>query len=293
MVHTIKRFAWSLGLTVVLGFAFVPSGCGSVQPVMHVPEGIAGQLKACAVRHSRHVGAEDHTVTFDVKLTYNGQVDSITLVDSDVGDEELEACMASSLRSLTEEDLPLRNAQNVDRELATPQSRMLLGHPTVLAACLASPPCLLSLVVLMGATAITVQIMVHAATTTAKPTATTTAPPIAVPRRWPGQTCENTELDRLQKEKGKICNLKGGYAVNCSGDLKDPAFNEIPCSAVKLSILQRQACLAARWAVQDQCFGGKPDARHEKPIDETQGGIDNCEALKLKVCAQGHPMAGK
>jgi len=126
----------------------------------------------------------------------------------------------------------------------------------------------------------------------ATPTTTTTAPPIALPRRWPGQTCENTELDRLQKEKNKICN--GGYAAICPNDpLKKKEFAKIPCSAILLSILQRKACLAARWVVQDKCFGGKPDDRHKKPIDETQGAIDNCEAFKLINCAKDHPMAGK
>jgi hypothetical protein len=157
-----------------------------------MPESIAGQIKTCAIKHNRHLPAENHTVTFEVELDNNRQVDSITLVDSDLGDEELEACMASSIRSLTEEDLPLRSAENADRELSKPQSRMLLGNPgvghpgvlgnpAVLAACLASPPCLLSMVVLMGATVITVQIMVHAASTTAPPIATHTAPPIATP----------------------------------------------------------------------------------------------------------------
>jgi hypothetical protein len=68
---------------------------------------------------------------------------------------------------------------------------------------------------------------------------------------------------------------------------------DTPCSAVLLSLLQRQACNAARWEVQNKCFGGKPDAPHEDQIDQVQNGIDNCEALKLIVCATGHPMAGK
>lgn len=117
-------------------------------------------------------------------------------------------------------------------------------------------------------------------------------PPATGTRRNAGQTCEDVELDRLQKEKGLACN--SGYAVQCPKDLSKPKkIDKIPCSAVKLSIQQRQACLAARWAVQEKCFGGKPDDRHEPPLEETQRGIDNCEALKVIVCAPGHPMAGK
>ena len=96
-------------------------------------------------------------------------------------------------------------------------------------------------------------------------------------------------MARLEDEMHAICGK--GYAAPCSGDHTKPKFDRIPCSAVKLSIQQRQACLAARWVVQDKCFGGKPDERHQKPIDEFQQGINNCEALKVKVCAKGHPMA--
>jgi hypothetical protein len=143
-----------------------------------------------------------------LELDYNRQVDSITLVDSDLGDEELEACIASSIRSLSEEDLPLRIAENADRELSTPQSRMLLGNPgvgnpgvlgnpAVLAACVASPPCMLSLVVLMGATVITVQIMVHAATTTSA-TATATEEAERARCRQVNEACQQKCLPQLK-----------------------------------------------------------------------------------------------
>jgi hypothetical protein len=98
-------------------------------------------------------------------------------------------------------------------------------------------------------------------------------------------------MARLEAWMHPICDK--GFAVSCGGDHREPKFDKIPCSTVKLSIQQRQACVAARWVVQDKCFGGKPDDKHKKPIDDHQRGIDNCEALKLKVCAKGHPMAGK
>jgi hypothetical protein len=69
-------------------------------------------------------------------------------------------------------------------------------------------------------------------------------------------------------------------------------LERIPCSAILLSIQQRQACLRARKLVQEKCFGGVPDAGHKMQIDETQNGIDGCETQKLINCAKGHPMAG-
>ncbi|MBK9266962.1 MAG: hypothetical protein IPM54_45205 [Polyangiaceae bacterium] len=191
MVPTIKRLTLSLSLAMGLGFAFLPQGCGGAHPVADIPEHVAAPIKACAFEHTHHVRDADQIVKYDVTLDSNGQVDSITLMDSSVGDEELEQCIAASIRSLTQDDLLRHRSENFDRELAQPESRMLLGNPAIpLAACVASPPCLLALTVLVGASAITVQLMVHAATTTAKPTTTTTAPPI---------TAEEAERERCRK----------------------------------------------------------------------------------------------
>jgi len=165
----------------------------------------------------------------------------------------------------------------------------------------------------MGAAVITVQLTVYAATATApataapattatpvptttatpKPTATptTTAPPIPIgvpTTRYPNQTCTDKELNRLQNEKGRICNA--GYAANCNP--KKERVEDIPCSAIKLSLQQRRACKAARWLVQNTCFGGQPDATHKSEMENVQNGINHCEALELVNCAKGHPKAG-
>ncbi|MBK9263759.1 MAG: hypothetical protein IPM54_28635 [Polyangiaceae bacterium] len=298
MVPTINRLTLSLGFAMGLGLAFVPQGCGGVQhPVAEIPEHVAAPIRGCAFEHTHHVRDADHIVKYDVTLDSNGEVDTIALMDSTVGDEELEQCIAASIRSLTQYDLLRHRSENFDRELAPPESRNLLGNPAVpLAACLASPPCLLSLAMVMGASVITVQLMVHAATV--KPTTTTTAPPIpipiAVPRRWPGQTCEDAELDRLEAEKDKICKPPEGFATDCpKNPLKKKEYAKIPCSLILLAIQQRQACKAARWLVQNKCFGGNPNPGHKTAIDQEQNAIDNCEAFKLINCAKDHPMAGK
>ncbi len=115
--------------------------------------------------------------------------------------------------------------------------------------------------------------------------------PQPAPRKYPNQTCENDEMARLEEAMHTICDK--GFAATCSGNSRKEKemLAQIPCSAIKLSIQQRQVCLAARWKVQNECFGGKPDTKHKKQIDDHQQGLDNCEALKLKNCAKGHPMA--
>ena len=115
-------------------------------------------------------------------------------------------------------------------------------------------------------------------------------PTVAKPPKYPNQTCEEDVRIRLREEKNKICNK--GFAATCGGGrISEKKLPFIPCSTVKLSLEQRQACLAARWKVQNECFGGKPDPEHEDAIEQVQNGIDHCEALKLKNCAKGHPMA--
>jgi hypothetical protein len=133
-----------------------------------------------------------------------------------------------------------------------------------------------------------------ASTTTATPTTTTSVPAVVKSRKYPNQTCEDDERERLGKEMDKICKPEEGFATVCPKDpLRKKEFAKIPCSLIKLSLQQRRACMAARWVVQDKCFGGKPDPEHEGAIDQVQNGIDNCEAFKLINCAKDHPMAGK
>ncbi|HRI65654.1 MAG TPA: hypothetical protein PK156_15510 [Polyangium sp.] len=184
-----------MGFLVGLGLAVVPSGgCGGVHPVADMPVGLAGPIRSCAVMHEHHLAASDHTVKFDVALV-NGQVESLVLIESTLGDEELERCLASEIRSFTMDDLPLRGSANLEHEVAQPESRELLGNPAVpLAACLASPPCLLGLVVVMGAAVITVQLTVYSATMTATATATpaTTATPTPTATATPKPTATPT-----------------------------------------------------------------------------------------------------
>ena len=123
-------------------------------------------------------------------------------------------------------------------------------------------------------------------TTTAAP-----SPTVVAPRRYPNQTCEDAELDRLEDEAHDRCDLKKGFAADCNQNEKK--LEMIPCSRIKLSLQQRRACLDARWDVQNKCFGGKPDGPHKDKIDQTQKGIDHCETRKPINCAPGHPMANK
>lgn len=165
MTSSTKRLALSSALTLACSFAFMPLGCGSsgrgpAHGDAEVPEGVALRIRTCAVKHRTHLRTAEHSVSFDVKLANDGQVDSVALTDSTLGDQDLEDCMAGALRSLSANDLPMRRSDRRQGPVA-PESRALLGQTQAL-ACFASPPCLLTLAFLIGASYITVQIYLHA-----------------------------------------------------------------------------------------------------------------------------------
>lgn len=131
-----------------------------------------------------------------------------------------------------------------------------------------------------------------------RPSATTTTTvPVPVPtttttttaRRWPNQTCENSVLDDLEIWMHGICDRIPG--ASCSPSRSPKMLARIPCSQIRLRIQAIRACLAARQHVQNECFGGVPDARHEIPMNELTNALNNCLALELVNCAPGHPMA--
>jgi hypothetical protein len=182
----------AMALTLALGSAFMPLGCGGSgggfgptipgQGDVVVPEGVALELRTCAARHTDHLGLgrARYSISFDVKLANDGQVDAVALRDSTLGDEELEACMASALRLLSEDDLLLRRADSRPLGPVAPASRALLGQgPAGLANCFDSPPCLLILHVMAAFTVyVYVQATSHPGTRTHPPPAIATPPAV-------------------------------------------------------------------------------------------------------------------
>jgi hypothetical protein len=111
----------------------------------------------------------------------------------------------------------------------------------------------------------------------------------AGPRRYPNQTCDDTVLDHLQAEKDRICKAIPGES--CSRSKTNPKrLDRMPCSEVRLRIQAFRNCIDIRQFIQDSCFGGAPDTRHEKALDQYKDGLAHCLALEAVNCAPGHPM---
>jgi hypothetical protein len=257
-----------------------------------------------------------HTVSFDVFMNPDGQVEQVALRDSTFHTGEVVACMGNALYAVSERalDASLRRREPASPASLPPETRVLFAHPVAIGVSV------IELGLVVGLMAITVVVYFQVVRNTQphrppppavvedppkpeppkpepqtkvdpKTTDPPPPPPPAPPRRYPKQTCDDGELDRLENEKKRLCN--GGYAANCSeSKVNKEKLERTPCSAIKRSIEQRLACLSARTLVQEQCFGGVPDAGHKNAIDEVQNGINKCEALKLINCAKGHPQAG-
>jgi hypothetical protein len=175
--------AATLCLGVAMAVLFPPLGCGGspARRDAEVPGSVAFQLQRCAAEHT-HLRDVRHSVSYDVKLARDGSVDAVALRDSTLSDEGLEACMAGALRSLSLDDLPLRRAELGRRGPVSAESRALLGQEEILLGCIASPPCLLTGLVLVGGIYISVQLYVYAMSRYKPRTAptATTAPPSPV-----------------------------------------------------------------------------------------------------------------
>jgi hypothetical protein len=165
MMRMMQRVTCSLGVTLALGLVLAPQGCGGAPPILEVPATLQGQLQACAAEHRHHLGEGAHSIGFDVTFGGDGQVDFVELRESTLGDQVLELCLVSALRSFSEEELLALRPEDRPRTPVAPESRALMGMvpataPAV-AACLALLPCVLSVGFLVGATYITVTFFVQ------------------------------------------------------------------------------------------------------------------------------------
>ena len=165
MKRSLKNTLGGLALTVVAGLTFAPIGCGgSFKPPKQenadgeIPEEVARQIRTCAAKYMEDLPGKDQTISFEVKLAGDGGVDSISLRDSTVGHEPLQACMAKAIRQLSEDQLTLRGSRR-HGELPRERGRFL-GQEELAVGCLASPPCLLTVGFVIGATYLVVALYV-------------------------------------------------------------------------------------------------------------------------------------
>lgn len=89
----------------------------------------------------------------------------------------------------------------------------------------------------------------------------------------PGR-CSWSRYDELVTAKNREC----GTTHACGGDLLD-------CAEIARRVNQGYACLAARLAVMNECFGGG-DEVHKRQVQQTRQAIRNCldQAQRARCC---------
>jgi hypothetical protein len=123
-----------------------------------------------------------------------------------------------------------------------------------------------------------------------EPTAGPAPAPAPGARRHPNQTCDDATLDAMQAAMHAVCDRIPGESCSPKKvSLKKLARR--PCSQIRIRILAVRECMRLRQAIQDDCFGGQPDAVHQGVMDELASGLEHCLALERVNCAPGHPMA--
>lgn len=270
MISKLNRAVPALGLAAFVGFAFTPLGCGSsVPPALSVPPDadLSRQLRACVAEHTDHLTDTQHAISFDVRLTDDGEVESVAVRDETLRDEILDACIAHALRSLTEDALVTKLAGSRPPWRVSSESRALLGQTDVgsvngadaretalaLEECLAAPPCAVGLALIVGATvvAVTIYVYVHA-----KPSILHPHPPMTMMTSLPIATAEPIpvpmpvpiEASKSKKRRNQCFEM----FVNCEAPGRSCSY--ITDWGKRLCALCREDCDAEKPYTTNDCY---------------------------------------
>ena len=139
MAVRVLRITASLGLTLCLGLAFMPLGCGgsnawsTVPGAVRedreeppVPAGTFAALMACVTEAKGRLSDTVYTLQFNVEVDERGEVVQVKLRDSLPKEPGMEACLGDALAGMT---LPRSALARMPREKAvSPAARGLTGQ---------------------------------------------------------------------------------------------------------------------------------------------------------------------
>ncbi|MBK8256233.1 MAG: hypothetical protein IPK82_26650 [Polyangiaceae bacterium] len=134
------RHLLAAGFTLSVGYAFgvfTLGGCGGSQAGYdpptdgQLPERVVEKLTDCSRRGPAALQPVKHTVSFDVFMNPDGQVEQVALRDSTLRLDEVEACMAGALHDLSERAInaPLRRREPAFPASLPPETRALVANP--------------------------------------------------------------------------------------------------------------------------------------------------------------------
>jgi hypothetical protein len=138
MTPRITGLGLSLGLTVALGFAFTPLGCGGSQEVASppakttsgIPKRVAVGLADCARGGAARLQPASYTVRFNVHVSPGGEARWVELVGSTLGDRDVEDCMKGAFQSVVwpVPAAALRSSEAETGDSTAPHARGLIAQ---------------------------------------------------------------------------------------------------------------------------------------------------------------------
>lgn len=138
----IKKLIMSAAIMLSMGCSFT-LGCGRTQENISaptnntngntaLPDHVIAQLTDCTKQGAAHLKYTEHTISFNVDVTKDGQVHHVEVNNSTFNDQSLETCMLHALQdmSLSVSTTAMRSSP-LDRPVAS-QSRALVGNPAII-----------------------------------------------------------------------------------------------------------------------------------------------------------------
>ena len=90
-------------------------------------------------------------------------------------------------------------------------------------------------------------------------------------------TCDDSVLDALQQEKGRVCNVYGGRNCPAGNHMLFPLYNkEVLCRNAGERIRLNSECVNARMRIVNECYQGIPDEVHTGEIVRAMGVEEDC-----------------
>ncbi len=282
----------SLGCSANDDYAQMPHNAtheGPILPALHeAPEETIQETRDCVKQHVSSSGG-NFVIDLSADVTHDGQALSARVMSSNLRDADLEQCILKAvarmrvspeiLESLPTEPVSMSPQSRAQMGIAIPNPAIVLAGFLVVYGISVMIQITLR-VVLSSPSAPTIPTPVAAATTTTAPiataTTTTTSPPIAIPRRNPGQTCDDSLLDKLSNQKKDICYSEKWGCKDEFENLGKKNQKLFTCAEILSRIARGTACLNVRKQIQAECYAGSPEPGHDQEITQIITSLTRC-----------------
>lgn len=137
----IRRGAYFLSGSLLIGLALAPLGCGGAQQevlsaprrpaseLLTLPDVVTAQLTLCISQGAPRLSETNYAIVFNVQVAETGEVQSAEVHDTILHDRSIESCMLGVFErtSLPTSLLTMRTVNRISERSAAPGSRAPIG----------------------------------------------------------------------------------------------------------------------------------------------------------------------